>query len=443
MLAWLGRIAHGIPMPGPLHRRLQWYRRQNRNRQLRIRALVTDSGETIFDFSNRSSPCNLAFFRRSLRLGLNVVGFHRAELGVGESARCMVRAADAAGLAVAVVPLKLHCLNPQGDQSLANRLQDSNPHPVNVVHLDAPQSRDLDHHHGPAFRSGKYNIGYWAWELPEFPDAWLPYAQYFDEIWCPSDFVRNAVAAKLPHPVLTMPHSVAFERPSASRSALRERFGLPQDRHLFLFLYDLNSYNERKNPAAVLEAFRRAFPAGGPAGVVIKVHNHKSNTGNWARLQAEVAELPGAHLIADTLSRADIYALEAACDCFVSLHRAEGFGLAVAESMYLGKPVISTDWSATAEFVTNQNGCPVTARTITLTENVGPYAKGQAWADPDIDQAAWWMRRLVDDSALAARLGDAARATIEERFAPAVIGNKYRNRLAAIASWGTIANRNK
>jgi glycosyltransferase involved in cell wall biosynthesis len=74
---------------------------------------------------------------------------------------------------------------------------------------------------------------------------------------------------------------------------------------------------------------------------------------------------------------------------------------------------------------------------------VGPYAKGQAWADPDIDQAAWWMRRLVDDSALAARLGDAARATIEERFAPAVIGNKYRNRLAAIASWGTIANRNK
>ncbi|HLP10039.1 MAG TPA: hypothetical protein VK178_17895, partial [Opitutaceae bacterium] len=49
-----------------------------------------------------------------------------------------------------------------------------------------------------------------AWELPEFPDAWLEYAQYYDEIWCPSDFVREAIAAKLPHAVHTMPHAIGF-----------------------------------------------------------------------------------------------------------------------------------------------------------------------------------------------------------------------------------------
>ncbi|HLP03361.1 MAG TPA: glycosyltransferase family 4 protein [Opitutaceae bacterium] len=434
-IAWLGRVAKGLTFLGPIHRRLQWYRRQNKNRQLRIRALVSDSGETIFDFTNRHSPFNHAFSRKHLRLGMNVVGFHQAELGVGESARCMVRAADAAGLPVAVVPLKLNCLNPQGDDSLVARLQTANPHGVNVIHVDAPQSRDIDHHHGRAFRAGKYNIAYWAWELPEFPDAWLEYAQYYDEIWCPSDFVREAIAAKLPHAVHTMPHAIGFARPTETAAAIRARFGLPADRFLFLFLYDLNSYSERKNPRALLEAYRRAFPASAEVGVVIKVHNRASNPESWARLQAETAALPGATLIAETLPRADIYALQAACDCFVSLHRSEGFGLAIAESMYLGKPVISTDWSASAEFVNDRNGCPVQAKLITLDRNVGPYAKGQTWADPDIEHAAWWMRRLVAEPALREQLGAKARATIEERFAPAVIGRRYRRRLEAIAGW--------
>lgn len=434
-LAWLGRVTQSLAFLGPLHRRLQWHRRQNKNRQLRIRALVAESGEPIFDFADRHSPFSHAFSRRHLRLGLNVVGFHQAELGVGESARCMVRAADAAGLPVAVVPLKLNCLNPQGDATLAARLQDSNPHGVNVIHVDAPQSRDLDHHHGPAFRAGKYNIGYWAWELPEFPDAWLEHAQYFDEIWCPSDFVREALAAKLPLAVHTMPHAIGFAPPTETVAALRARFGLPADRFLFLFLYDLNSYSERKNPRAVLEAYRRAFPSAADVGVVIKVHNRASNPEAWARLQAECAGLPGAVLIAETLPRADIYALQAACDCFVSLHRSEGFGLAIAESMHLGKPVISTDWSASAEFVDETNGCPVRAALITLERNVGPYAKGQTWADPEVEHAAWWMRRLVAEPALRAQLGAAARATIEARFAPAVIGQRYRRRLEAIAGW--------
>ena len=434
-LAWLGRVAKGLTFLGPVHRRLQWYRRQNKNRQLRIIALVTDTGETIFDFANRHSPFNYAFSRKHLRLGLNVVGFHQAELGVGESARCMVRAADAAGLAVAVVPLKLNCLNPQGDDSLVPRLQEANPHGVNVFHVDAPQSRDIDHHHGAAFRAGRYNIAYWAWELPEFPDAWLEYAQYYDEIWCPSDFVREAIAAKLPHAVHTMPHAIGFARPTVTAAALRARFGLPADRFLFLFLYDLNSYSERKNPRALLEAYRRAFPASTEVGVVIKVHNRAGNPEAWARLQAEAAALPRATLIAETLPRADIYALQAACDCFVSLHRSEGFGLAIAESMYLGKPVISTDWSASAEFVDESNGCPVRAQLITLDRNVGPYAKGQTWADPDVEHAAWWMRRLLAEPALREQLGRRARATIEERFAPAVIGGRYRRRLEAIAGW--------
>jgi glycosyltransferase involved in cell wall biosynthesis len=134
-------------------------------------------------------------------------------------------------------------------------------------------------------------------------------------------------------------------------------------------------------------------------------------------------------------ARADIYALEAACDCFVSLHRSEGFGLAVAECMYLGKPVISTNWSATAEFVSHENGCPVRAPLIALDRNHGPYAKGSFWADPDPAHAAEWMHTLFTNRTLAAQLGTAAQATIRTRFAPAVIGARYRQRLESISTF--------
>ena len=440
-LAWLGRVT-GF---GPLQR----FRAQNKNRALRLAALATADGELIYDFSRRHAPFRAEFARRHAHLGINIVGFLTAELGLGESARCMVRAADAAGITAALVPLKLNCKNRLGDRTCAARLTDKNPHDVNIVHIDPPASRDLDHHHGKAFRAGKYNIAYFAWELPEFPDDWVPSFDYFDEVWCPSDFARAAIAEKSPLPVLTFPHAITVTPPAESIAALRARLGLPADAFLFLTLFDLNSYAERKNPRAALAAFRDsglpalASDAGASlvdarsvrATLAIKVQNLTGNEADFAKLQAFAATIPGIHFITETLSRADITALEAACDVFVSLHRSEGFGLAVAECMALGKPVISTDWSATAEFVTADNGCPVRAPLITLTANHGPYAKGQTWADPDITHAAAHMRALHADPALCARLGAAAKKTIAERFSPAAIGARYRRRLEAIAGF--------
>jgi len=241
---------------------------------------------------------------------------------------------------------------------------------------------------------------------------------------------------KSPRPVLTMPHAISFARPTGD---LHTRFGLPADKFLFLFLYDLNSYSARKNPQAVLAAFHRAVAASpafaSQAALVIKVQNTAENPADFAALQAAVADLPGTVLITGTLPREEIYALEAACDCFVSLHRAEGFGLAVAESMYLGKPVISTDWSATAEFVNHDNGCPVRCTLTTIEQTHGPYTKGQTWAEPDVAHAAEWMQRLCADRALAARLGAAGRVTIETRFSPAAIGARYRRRLESLATF--------
>jgi glycosyltransferase involved in cell wall biosynthesis len=425
-LAWLGRVT-GLDA-------LQRFRAQNKNRQLRLGSVESEAGEKIYDFSKRAAPYSTSFTRAHARIGMNIIGFLTADLGIGESARCMVRAADAAGIPVALVPLKLNCRNRLGDLTYADRLEDANPHGVNIFHIDPPVARDIDHHHGVAFRKDKYNIGYIAWELPEFPDAWTTAFDYFDEIWCPSNFVTDAVALKAPFPVLTMPHSIGFARPSEDGAALRAHFGLPPGRFLFLCLFDLNSYSARKNPSAVIEAFRQSGLGNENASLVVKVHNADANPADFAALSEALRELPGTVVINATLSRADVYALEAACDCFVSLHRSEGFGLAVAECMYLGKPVIATGWSATAEFLDRDNGYPVRYSLVKLTENHGPYTKGSVWAEPDLADAAHLMRLVARDPAAAARVGAAARRSIEERFSPAVIGARYRRRLEAIAS---------
>jgi len=425
-LAWLGRVTR----LGPIQR----FRAQNKNRQLRVSAIESGAGERIYDFSKRESPYSAAFARAHSRTGMNIVGFFAADLGIGESARCMARAADAASIATCLVPLKLNCRNRLGDTTYARRLQESNPHGVNVIHVDPPVARDIDHHHGAAFRKGKYNIGYFAWELPEFPDAWMSSLDYFDEIWCPSNFVRESIALKSPLPVLTMAHAIGFDRPAEDAPSIRARLGLPADRFLFLSLFDLNSYAARKNPRAAIEAFRRSALAGNGAALVLKVQNAASNAADFAALSEAAAGLPGTVLISETLSRPDVFALEAACDCFVSLHRSEGFGLAVAESMYLGKPVIATGWSATAEYLDNDNGLPVRFSLVELVENHGPYAKGSTWAEPDIGHAAELMRRIASDPSGASRIGAAARRTIEERFSPAAIGARYLRRLETIAS---------
>jgi glycosyltransferase involved in cell wall biosynthesis len=425
-LAWLGRVTRlGL---------FQRFRAQNRNRQLRVQAIESESGEKIYDFSRREGPYCVAFARAHARTGMNIVGFFTADLGIGESARCMARAADAAEIPTALVPLKLNCRNRLGDTTYADRLQDSNPFGVNVIHLDPPAARDVDHHHGPGFRSEKYNIGYFAWELPEYPDAWMPSLDFFDEIWCPSDFVRESIAPKAPFPVLTMPHSISFERPVDDKETLRARLGVPGKPFLFLCLFDLNSYTARKNPQAVVDAFRLSGLSAGPAALVIKVQNADANASDYAALVDSVRDLPGTVIIKHTLSRSDVYALEAACDCFVSLHRSEGFGLAVAECMYLGKPVISTDWSATAEYVDAECGLPVRYSLVQLEETHGPYTKGSTWAEPDVAHAAQLMRDIAWAPAEAARIGAAARRAIEGRFSPALIGARYRRRLEAIAS---------
>jgi glycosyltransferase involved in cell wall biosynthesis len=370
-------------------------------------------------------------WRRPLLPGFNIVGYVRSEHGVGESARLCARAAEAAGLPFCLVDFNVDNHSRTGVRDWEHKIRDRNDHQVNLLHINADQMPLAYQHLGSDFFQHRYNIGYWAWELPEFPDGWTPSFELVDEVWSPSSFVVETVSRKSTVPVLRMPHAIRIALPpDLQRADLG--LSLPDDRFLFLAMYDTLSVQARKNPQAAIEAFRRAFPDPRDVGLVVKINNPARCADEVSALKASLQSTAGIWVVDQILTRQEVYNLEMVCDAFVSLHRSEGFGLALAESMYLGKPVIATAWSGNMDFMNADNACPVRHRLVHLEQDYGPYAKGQCWAEPDVEQASWYMRRLVAEGGWRRQIGLRGQQTIETEFSPEAVGRLYRQRLAVI-----------
>ncbi len=251
----------------------------------------------------------------------------------------------------------------------------------------------------------------------EFPDAWVPAFDLLDEVWVPSVFCQQAIAVKSPVPVLRVPYSV--EAPPQEPD--RARFGIAPDEIAFFAMCDVFSVPERKNPLGVAEAFRTAFPARERARLFLKIGNLEFQPDLKARL-AKLAQADARiTLVEGYLARSDLWALMASIDCFVSLHRAEGFGLGMAEAMACGKAVIATAWSGNVDFTRAENALLVDYRLVELPRDLGPYRRGQVWADPDAASAARAMRQIVDSRELRERLGARGRQTVARELSPAAL----------------------
>jgi glycosyltransferase involved in cell wall biosynthesis len=306
------------------------------------------------------------------------------------------------------------------------------PPRINLVHLNA-DTAFFDH----LFLREKgvekaYTIGYWAWELAKFPAEWNASFAFVDEVWAASRFAYDAIAPASPKPVFLMPPAVALPPPEPGLR--RADFALSEDQFVFYVNFDLRSYVTRKNPSAAAEAFRRAFPQdSAPVVLLLKTIGSDWRPEDRDDLVEAIRRDPRILLIDGELSRRRAVALLALADCFVSLHRSEGFGRGPAEAMLLGKPVIATDYSGTCDFVTRETALTVDYRLVAVGAEDYPGADGQVWADPDLDAAAAAMRKIVADPWLARRLGGAGRQLIRSRYDPNVVGMRYLERLKAIA----------
>ena len=339
---------------------------------------------------------------------VDVIGYLNLALGVGEAGRLTLRALSRSGLVVRGVETSLNALSGTVDTDCSALLTETGRAPLQVFVVNVDQIAAVTDHLRDRLRQDAYRIIVPFWELAHLPDAWLDAYKLVDEVWAATRFMQQGLLEKVTKPVIHMPLMLDFD---PSPPIDRFRFNLPRDKFLFFFAFDYLSFIERKNPQAVVEAFKRAFRRSGqttPAALVLKTLNADKAPAKAQPLRAMLEDDPDVILIEDTLSRAETLGLIGASNAVVSLHRSEGLGLLVAEAMVLGKPVISTDYSATTELVTVQTGYPVDCRLIPVGDGDYPFAAGQVWADADVGHAAWQMRQVFDGgTAVAARVAEA------------------------------------
>ena len=367
-------------------------------------------------------------FVRTATLGVNVSGYLDTESGMGEAARASIRSLEAVGVPVALnnVSSKLRTR----DTSYTGRFGETNPHPFNLVHLNADNMGWFADGRGRAYFRNRYTIGYWFWELAAFREEWIPFFDYVDEVWAASEFVRESFAAWSPVPVVRMPLPVVLP---AVPTVGRAHFDLPARGTVFLYMFDVSSQTERKNPRGAIDAFRRARFAQDEAVLVLKFTNAEYDR-EAVRALHVLADGLHVRFLDGYMQREEIAGLLATADCYVSPHRSEGFGLTMLESMALGKPVIATAYSGNMDFMTDANSFLVPFSLRSLERDYGPYMRGAMWADPDLAEMARLMRLVVDEPRAALERGQVAKAQIVKERHPSVTGAVVRERLQAIRS---------
>lgn len=375
--------------------------------------------------------------QKDLPFGVNLIGYARGQFGIGEDVRMAALALEAAN-----IPFSIYNIEPgrevcQGDVSAVKHLSEDLPFSVNLFCMTGIETARLAAVIGRRLFDDRHCIGYWPWELPEWPEDWNHVYRLVDEVWASSDFTYRAFIQSSPIPVYRMPMAVSVE-PTAGLA--RRDFDLPENRFLFVFSFDFLSSVARKNPQGCLDAFRLAFPQGDePVGLVIKAMRPSQDRKRWEMLLKDVEKDSRITVIGDTLQRADLLDLIRACDCFVSLHRSEGFGRGMAEAMLLGKPVIATGYSGNTDFVRPGAAGVVKFDRCGVGKGEYPFAEGQAWADPDIDHAARWMRRLAEDRLLRDKMARCGRKLVMEKYLPQVVGQTYRRHLVGVGDNNEVA----
>lgn len=385
----------------------------------------------------RLAPANVVreqVIRRGIEYGddegVNIFGYLRGQFGLGESARMYAQALLGAGYPVALVDVDINLPHGMEDATFEARIGDDAPYGSCLIFVNPDYLAQAVERIGEAKLAGKYIIACWFWELENVPEPWLDAIPMVDEIMVSSRYVRDAFVRATDKPVFLVNLPLGHQ---ADSGLSRTDFGLPRDKYIFLNSFDFNSWVARKNPLAVIDAFRRAFPVGrDDILLLLKTSNGYRNPQKLKELTDYAEGDPRIMVRDDVLDRAHIQALQRCADAYVSLHRAEGFGLGMAESMALGKPVIGTGWSGNVDFMAEDNSCLVGYRLVPVEAGQYAHHEGQRWAEADRDQAAAYMRRLVADREYGHALGRAAAESIRTTLSPEVAAAVIISRLRAL-----------
>lgn len=382
--------------------------------------------EILINSKKAFDSSRLATQMHKVELGINVGGYFKGSFGIAESARRYVAALDAVGIPYVLNNID-STLHVNKDDTYSN-FQKENPFPINLQVVNADQSDVFFNEMSQDYFKNKYNIAVWAWETSHFPEKFLESTKYFDEIWTLSSFVAKSISRVCSIPVITITCPLELDEKLLVQD--KGRFGF-DDNFLFLFVFDFASIFERKNPIGIINSFKKAFNENDKIALIIKCINSEKFPDEYNNL-IKSCNRKNIKIITENMSKQEYYSLLASCDCYVSLHRSEGFGLTIQEAMYAGKPVIATDYGGNTDFMDVTNSFPVKYHIIELKENYGPYKKDDEWAEPDLDHAASLMRYVYENPEISKKIGKEASSFIKTRINYKITGNEIKNRIRCL-----------
>jgi glycosyltransferase involved in cell wall biosynthesis len=330
------------------------------------------------------------------RAGVLCVGYVEAALGLGQSFRDLLTSMEGMSIPFRVYPFNVNVETRRIGPFMAERYDKGGRYDVNLIQTAPDQLPSAIRELGPLRMSGSYNILRTFWELARAPREWEVSLRDVHEIWVPNDFVAAAFKESFQGPIINVPEPILVDR---IQKFDRSHFGMREGRFYFLFSFDYFSSAARKNPLAVLRAFHAAFPSNARnVGLVIKSVGPTEGASDVAREIAAAAAADSRICVIDVpMSRDEMLSLIESADCYVSLHRSEGFGLGMAEAMLLRRPVVGTNYSGNTGFLSDDTGFPVTFAMVPVRPGEYPFHEGQFWAEPDQADAVRLMRLVVDD----------------------------------------------
>jgi len=366
--------------------------------------------------------------------GINFIGYHSNEFGLGIALKQTILATKFVQIPFVVKDQKLKITHLQSTLSKTKNLDyltsSHLPHSLNCILINPDLFYRLPYHLNWRQFSCKYNIGYWFWELSNFPKSWKYASNYIDEIWVSSDFNLNAM--KQAHQnVFKIPLAVNIDSDLTKFNP--RKYYIPNDTFKFFFSFDLLSSINRKNPQGIISAFLKAFPDKSiNVTLIIKTSNSKFFPIELAKFK-KLSEIDRRIIfINEHLPTEEMNSLTNFIDSYVSLHRSEGFGLGIAEAMLLGKPVIATAYSGNLEFMNSQNSFLVPYQLRPLKKDEYIDTSSQYWAEPDIQIASQIMRSVFENKGLRDSIGQNAKKYIELNHSSLVMGKAIFNRLMEV-----------
>ena len=273
----------------------------------------------------------------------------------------------------------------------------------NVIFAINPDIFPLIHSKIPrAFLKDAFLIGYWVYELETLPANWVSAINKMNEIWVPSNFVRNTFQKYSNIKIRLVPHAVGLQKldiTKYNRDDLRTEYAIGKDCFVAFNSFSFSSSAERKNIIGCIQAFELAFGADEKCLLIIRYINH-------AKFSSALKRIKDAALIAKCnimlVSEDDLggglealHKLYTLSDVLLSLHRSEGFGLQIFEALRFNLPVIATNYSGNTDFADKSLYIPISYKMIKVKDADGIYnIKNSYWADPNINEAAQILKQL-------------------------------------------------